>query len=108
VPKIFFFEFSALLQAQRQRSLDEVREKIAASGEGLDFANQSKICAPHLFDPGAVTGRLRFVAWWAHDRAHQDRASRCHRRRPVSRSPMPTDSVGPSRESFPSPTTCAV
>jgi len=37
------FEFSALLQAQRKHLLDEVREKIAASGEGLGFANQSKI-----------------------------------------------------------------
>ncbi len=38
-----FSEFCALLQAQRQQVLDEVREKIAASGEGLGFANQSKI-----------------------------------------------------------------
>ena len=38
-----FSEFSALLQAQRQQLLGEVREKIAASGEGLGFANQSKI-----------------------------------------------------------------
>ena len=38
-----FSEFSALLQAQRKQLLDEVREKIAASGEGLGFANQSKI-----------------------------------------------------------------
>jgi DnaK suppressor protein len=37
------FEFSALLQAQRKHLLDEVRGKIAASGEGLSFANQSKI-----------------------------------------------------------------
>jgi RNA polymerase-binding protein DksA len=36
-------EFCALLQAQRKLLLDEVREKIAASGEGLGFANQSKI-----------------------------------------------------------------
>ena len=36
-------EFCALLQAQRKQLLDEVREKIAASGEGLGFANQSKI-----------------------------------------------------------------
>ena len=38
-----FSEYSALLQAQRQQLLGEVREKIAASGEGLGFANQSKI-----------------------------------------------------------------
>ena len=38
-----FAEFSALLQAQRGQLLGEVREKIAASGEGLGFANQSKI-----------------------------------------------------------------
>jgi RNA polymerase-binding protein DksA len=38
-----FAEFSALLQAQREQLLGEVREKIAASGEGLGFANQSKI-----------------------------------------------------------------
>jgi RNA polymerase-binding protein DksA len=37
------FEFSALLQAQRKHLLDEVRGQIAASGEGLGFANQSKI-----------------------------------------------------------------
>ena len=38
-----FSEFNALLQAQRQQLLDEMREKIAASGEGLGFLNQSKI-----------------------------------------------------------------
>jgi RNA polymerase-binding protein DksA len=38
-----FSEFSPLLQAQRQKVLEEVRAKIAASGEGLGFANQSKI-----------------------------------------------------------------
>jgi RNA polymerase-binding protein DksA len=43
VPKSQFSEFSALLQAQRKPLLDEVREKIAASGEGLGFVNQSKI-----------------------------------------------------------------
>src|SRR5450756_2019512 len=37
-----FSEFCALLQAQRKQLLGEVREKIAASGEGLGFANQSK------------------------------------------------------------------
>jgi DnaK suppressor protein len=36
-------EFCALLQAQRKQLLDEVRERIAASGEGLGFVNQSKI-----------------------------------------------------------------
>ena len=36
-------EFSALLQAQRKQLLGEVRERIAASGDGLGFANQSKI-----------------------------------------------------------------
>jgi RNA polymerase-binding protein DksA len=43
VPNKDLSEFSALLQAQRRQLLDEVREKIAASGEGLGFANQSKI-----------------------------------------------------------------
>lgn len=43
MPKKPFSEFSALLQAQRQRLLGEVREKIAVSGEGLGFVNQSKI-----------------------------------------------------------------
>ena len=38
-----FSEFRALLQSQRKRLLGEVREKIAASGEGLGFANQSTI-----------------------------------------------------------------
>ncbi len=37
-----FSEFCALLQAQRKQLLDEVRERIAASGEGLGFVNQSK------------------------------------------------------------------
>lgn len=43
MPKNPFSEFRALLQAQRERLLDEVREKIAASGEGLGLANQSKL-----------------------------------------------------------------
>ena len=43
VPKKPFSEFRALLQSQRELLLGEVREKIAASGEGLGFANQSKI-----------------------------------------------------------------
>jgi len=43
VPKNRFSEFSALLQAQRKQLLEEVRERIAASGEGLSFVNQSKI-----------------------------------------------------------------
>ena len=43
MPKNPFSEFSLLLQAQRQQLLGEVREKIGASGEGLGFANQSKI-----------------------------------------------------------------
>jgi DnaK suppressor protein len=42
VSKIHCFEFSALLQAQRRHLLDEVREEIAASGERLGFANQTK------------------------------------------------------------------
>ena len=41
--KKHFFEFSALLQAKRRQLLSEVRARIAASGEGLGFANQSKI-----------------------------------------------------------------
>lgn len=36
-------EFRTLLQSQREQLLGELREKIAASGEGLGFANQSKI-----------------------------------------------------------------
>lgn len=43
MPKKPHSEFSALLQAQRQQLLGEVRERIAASGDGLGFANQSKI-----------------------------------------------------------------
>lgn len=43
MPKNRFSEFSALLQARRRQLLDEVREKIAASGEGLGLVNQSKI-----------------------------------------------------------------
>ena len=43
MPKNKFSEFCALLQAQRKQLLNEVREKIAASGEGLGFVNQSKI-----------------------------------------------------------------
>jgi DnaK suppressor protein len=43
MPKNEFSEFCTLLQAQRKQLLDELREKIAASGEGLGFANQSKI-----------------------------------------------------------------
>ena len=40
---IYCFEFNALLQAQRQRLLGKVREQIAASGERLGSANQTKI-----------------------------------------------------------------
>jgi DnaK suppressor protein len=43
MPKNEFSEFCALLQAQRKQLLEELREKIAASGEGLGFVNQSKI-----------------------------------------------------------------
>lgn len=43
MPKKQFAHLRALLQAQREQLLAEVREKIAASGEGLGFANQSKI-----------------------------------------------------------------
>ncbi len=43
MPKKPFSEFSALLQAQRQQLLGEVRARIAASGESLGLANQSKI-----------------------------------------------------------------
>lgn len=43
VPENRYAEFRALLQAQRAQLLGEVREKMAASGEGLGFANQSKI-----------------------------------------------------------------
>lgn len=43
MPKEPLAEFSALLQAQRQQLLGEVRAKISASGEGLGFTNQSKL-----------------------------------------------------------------
>jgi DnaK suppressor protein len=43
VSKNRYPEFSALLHAQRRQLLDEVREKIAASGEGPAFVKQSKI-----------------------------------------------------------------
>ena len=38
-----YSEFSDILKAQRKQLLVTVREKIAASGTGLGFANQSKI-----------------------------------------------------------------
>jgi DnaK suppressor protein len=40
---IYCFEFNALLQAQRQRLLGELRAQLAASGERLGCANQAKI-----------------------------------------------------------------
>jgi DnaK suppressor protein len=40
---MYCFEFNALLQVQRQHLLGEVREQIAASGERLGSANQTKI-----------------------------------------------------------------
>jgi DnaK suppressor protein len=43
VSKLYCFEFSALLQAQRRHLLDEVREEIAVSGERFGSANQTKI-----------------------------------------------------------------
>lgn len=43
MPNEPFSEFRTLLQTQREQLLAELREKIAASGEGLGFANQSKI-----------------------------------------------------------------
>jgi DnaK suppressor protein len=43
VTKNPYSEFLELLQAQRRQIVDEVRERIAASGEGLGFVNQSKI-----------------------------------------------------------------
>ncbi len=43
VTKNPYAEFRELLRAQRRQLLGEVREKIAASGDGLGFANQSKI-----------------------------------------------------------------
>jgi DnaK suppressor protein len=43
VPTVPTSEFKALLLSQREQLLREVRERIAASGEGLGFANQSKI-----------------------------------------------------------------
>ena len=41
--KTQYSEFKALLQAQRKLLQEEVREKIAASGQELGFVNQSKI-----------------------------------------------------------------
>jgi hypothetical protein len=43
VPTEPFSEFKALLLSQREQLLREVRERIAVSGDGLGFANQSKI-----------------------------------------------------------------
>lgn len=43
MPKKLLSEFRALLLAQRELLLGEMREKIAASDEGLGFANQSKL-----------------------------------------------------------------
>ena len=43
MPENRFSEFSVLLQAQRKQLLGEVRDKIAALGEQLGAANQSKI-----------------------------------------------------------------
>ncbi|MBE0625862.1 MAG: TraR/DksA family transcriptional regulator [Burkholderiales bacterium] len=43
MPRKQFSEFSALLQAQRELLLEEVRAKIAASEDSLGFVNQSKI-----------------------------------------------------------------
>jgi len=42
VPKQPFSDFKALLYAQREQLMGEMRAKIAASGEGLGFENQSK------------------------------------------------------------------
>lgn len=43
MPKKLFSEFSALLKQQRRQLVAQVREKIAASGEGAGFAGQSKL-----------------------------------------------------------------
>lgn len=43
MPKKIFSEFRALLQAERERLLEEVRDKLAASGEDAGFVSQSKI-----------------------------------------------------------------
>jgi len=43
VPKKIFSEFRALLKAERERLLEEVRDKLAASGEDAGFVSQSKI-----------------------------------------------------------------
>lgn len=43
MPKNPYSEFQKMLQSQRTQLLGEVREKIAGSGEGLGFTNQSKI-----------------------------------------------------------------
>lgn len=43
MPNEPYSEFRTLLQSQREQLLAELREKIAASGEGLGLANQSKI-----------------------------------------------------------------
>ena len=43
MPKKQFSDIKALLLAQREQLLGEVRARISASGEGLGFANQSKL-----------------------------------------------------------------
>lgn len=43
MPKKLLAEIKALLLAQRELLLGKVREKIAASGDSLGFANQSKL-----------------------------------------------------------------
>ena len=43
MPENRFSEFSVLLRAQRKQLLGEVRDKIAALGDGPGVANQSKI-----------------------------------------------------------------
>jgi RNA polymerase-binding protein DksA len=43
VPKPALSEFKALLDAQRKQLMTEIREIIAASGDSLGFANQSKL-----------------------------------------------------------------
>lgn len=61
MPKTPFTEFSALLHAQRQQLLIEVRARIAASGEGLGFANQSKITDDDALADAAATMDVAMV-----------------------------------------------
>ena len=53
MPKKPYSEFSAQLQALRRQLLDEVREKIAATGEGTGLPNQTKLTDDGFADEAA-------------------------------------------------------